>query len=187
MGCTLDQPIEPQEEAKEDIATQEDKNIAESIGQNIMELYRQVIKFEKDRIEITGKNKEEQEYMKRKIVMADDDIKFREKQLALVQGCDAEDINKEIISKTERRNANQKELDEKRHELNELLRIRRTMFQNLLEGSVKALKKKPGTTDDEETPGDYGDVGQKRLHKEISTEDHEKQTEENTKLQALVD
>ena len=79
VGCTLDQPIEPQEEAKEDIATQEDKNIAESIGQTILELYRQVIKFEKDRIEITGKNKEEQEYMKRKIVMADDDIKFREK------------------------------------------------------------------------------------------------------------
>ena len=88
------------------------------------------------------------------------------------------------MSKTERRNANQKELDEKRHELSELLRIRRTMFQNLLEGSVKALKKKPGTTDDEDTPGD---VGQKRLHREVDTADLEKQTEENTKLQALVD
>lgn len=66
--------------------------------------------------------------MKRKIVMADEDIKFREKQLALVQGCDAEDINREIQSKVDRRNSNQKELDDKRKELSDLLRIRRNMF-----------------------------------------------------------
>ena len=52
VGCTLDQPAEPQEEAKEDITAQEDKNLSDSISQVIMELYRQVIKFEKDRVEI---------------------------------------------------------------------------------------------------------------------------------------
>ena len=55
-----------------------------------------MIKFEKDRVEIESKNKEEQEYIKRKIVMADDDIRFREKQLSMVEGCDQDDINSEI-------------------------------------------------------------------------------------------
>ena len=96
VGCTLDPPSEPQEEAKEDITVQDDKNLSESISQVVMELYRQVIKFEKDRVEIESKNKEEQEYIKRKIVMADDDIRFREKQLSMVEGCDQDDINSEI-------------------------------------------------------------------------------------------
>lgn len=59
VGCTINIPTEPQEEAKEDIDAQEDKNMSAIIGKVIMELYRQVIKFEKSRLEIHAKSKED--------------------------------------------------------------------------------------------------------------------------------
>ena len=40
-----------------------------------------MIKCERDKVEIRAKNKEEHEYLVKKVAMADDDIKFREKQL----------------------------------------------------------------------------------------------------------
>ena len=51
------------------------------MAQVIQELFRQVIKYERDKEEIRAKNNEEREYLLKKVAMADDDIKFKEKQL----------------------------------------------------------------------------------------------------------
>ena len=58
VGCTINQPLEPQEESKEDMSGEE-KNMSKNISQVILELYRQVVKFEKDRVEIEARSKEE--------------------------------------------------------------------------------------------------------------------------------
>ena len=69
------------------------------MAQVIQELFRQVIKYERDKEEIRAKNNEEREYLLKKVAMADDDIKFKEKQLQLLKGTDAQEIINEIKAK----------------------------------------------------------------------------------------
>ena len=62
VGSVIEQPAQPQEDPKEGVSDGY-RSLNEKVAHVIQELFRQIIKCERDKEEIRTKNKEEHQYL----------------------------------------------------------------------------------------------------------------------------